>query len=391
MAGRILFYVQHLLGIGHLKRAAAIARATAATGTQITVAVGGHMAPGVEFGNAKIFRLPAVSAADDSFKLLIDENGQPIDDIWRNRRRNALLACFEETQPDVIAVELYPFGRRQFRFELLPLLELATASARPPKIVCSVRDILVSKARPERNREIVDIINRYFDAVLVHGDPELITFEHTFPAAREIEDKIRYTGYVVDGAHADFKRLRETGEVLVSAGGGSVGEPLLRAALAARAMSSAGHMPWRMLSGPNLPDGVFEDLKNTAPAGVVIERHRTDFPALLANCRLSISQAGYNTVMDILMARPRAIVVPFAGGKENEQTIRAKLLAERGCLKMVDPEKISPEILAAAIDEALAGSAGEVAGIDFGGAAGTAAALKGFCTESMEHGPNKPT
>jgi len=301
------------------------------------------------------------------------------------------LACFKETQPDVIAVELYPFGRRQFRFELLPLLEQATASARRPKIVCSVRDILVSKARPERNREIVDIINRYFDAVLVHGDPGLITFGHTFPAAREIEDKIRYTGYVVDGAHADFKRLRDTREVLVSAGGGSVGEPLLRAALAARAISSAGQLPWRMLGGPNLPDDVFEDLKSTAPAGVVIERHRTDFPSLMANCRLSISQAGYNTVMDILMARPRAIVVPFAGGTESEQTIRAKLLAQRGYLKMVDPNKISPEILAAAIDETLAGSAGEVAGIDFGGAAETAAALNGFCTESMEHGSNKPT
>ncbi|MBT3361412.1 MAG: glycosyl transferase [Rhodospirillales bacterium] len=382
MAGRILIYVQHLLGIGHLKRAAAIARASAATGAHVTVAIGGHMAPGMEFGDAEIYQLPCVSAADDGFTVLLDERGQPIDEDWRMRRREALLACFDATRPDVMVLELYPFGRRQFRFELLPLLERAATLANPPRIACSVRDILVSKARPERNREIVDIINKYFDAVLVHGDPELIPFAQTFPAAREIENKIRYTGYVVNGTHADFERTSEAGEVIVSAGGGSVGEPLLRAAIAARAMSSAAEIPWRVLSGPNLPNDVFEDMKNSAPAGVTIERHRDDFPALLANCHLSISQAGYNTVMDILMAHARAIVVPFAGGKESEQTVRAKLLAERGCLKMIDPAELGPKILAAKIDEALAGVPARAKGLNFDGGAGTAAALHALCRQS---------
>ena len=386
MTARILFYVQHLLGIGHLKRAAAIARATAATGAHVTLAIGGHMAPGMNFGNAEIVQLPAVSSADDGFKLLVDENGRPIDDAWRERRREALLACFDAVCPDVIAVELYPFGRRQFRFELLPLLEQAAASARPPKIICSVRDILVGKPRPERNREIVEIINKYFDAVLVHGDPDLIAFGRTFPLAREIENKIRYTGYVVDGAHTDFAQACETGEVVVSAGGGSVGEPLFRAALAARPMSAAARLPWRILGGPNLPDAVFEDLINTAPPGVVVERHRTDFPALLANSRLSISQAGYNTVMDVLMARARAVVVPFAGGKESEQTIRAELLAERGYLKMVDPGDLHPQILATAIDEALADLPVSAADLNFGGAAETAAILVGLGAKTIEQG-----
>ena len=31
--------------------------------------------------------------------------------------------------------------------------------------------------------------------------------------------------------------------------------------------------------------------------GVIVERARTDFPSLLMNCALSISQGGYNTVM----------------------------------------------------------------------------------------------
>ena len=84
----------------------------------------------------------------------------------------------------------------------------------------------------------------------------------------------------------------------------------------------------------------------------------------------------------ILMAHARAIVVPFAGGKESEQTVRAKLLAERGCLKMIDPAELGPKILAAKIDEALAGVPARAKGLNFDGGAGTAAALHALCRQS---------
>ena len=42
MSARVLFYVQHLLGIGHLKRAEILAEAMAAAGLDVTVAYGGR-------------------------------------------------------------------------------------------------------------------------------------------------------------------------------------------------------------------------------------------------------------------------------------------------------------------------------------------------------------
>ncbi|MCH8110355.1 MAG: glycosyl transferase, partial [Proteobacteria bacterium] len=42
---RVFFYVQHLLGIGHLRRAATITRAMAARGLDVTVASGGSEIP----------------------------------------------------------------------------------------------------------------------------------------------------------------------------------------------------------------------------------------------------------------------------------------------------------------------------------------------------------
>jgi len=382
MAERILFHVQHLLGIGHLKRAAAIARAAADAGLEVTVASGGFPAPGTDFGRARIVQLPPARAEDDSFKVLLDEAGRPIDDAWKAARREKLLEVFRDVKPDVILFELFPFGRRQFRFEILPLLD-AAAQVRPrPAIACSVRDILVEKPRPERNREVVDTVRKYFDAVLVHGDPALIGFAETFSLATEIEDRIRYTGYVADGAPIGPSAGKATPEVVVSAGGGSVGEPLMRAALAARPLTKATGLPWRLLTGPNLPDAVFEDLRRSAPSGVTVERHRADFRNLLAASAVSISQAGYNTVMDLLGSGARAVVVPFAGGQESEQSVRARLLAKRGWLEMVEPDDLTPETLARAVDRVLAATPPAVAGIDLNGMVRAAGELRALARKA---------
>src|SRR4029453_10385005 len=102
------------------------------------------------------------------FNAIVDADGRPIDDAWRERRRSALLATFERTTPEAVLIELYPFGRRAFRFGARPLLDAPAARRPRPAILCSVRDILVSRNDPQRTAEIVDIIRRRFDLVLVH-------------------------------------------------------------------------------------------------------------------------------------------------------------------------------------------------------------------------------
>ena len=57
-APRVLFYVQHLLGIGHLKRAALICRALAAAGLDTTLVSGGMPVPGLDIGGARLHQLP---------------------------------------------------------------------------------------------------------------------------------------------------------------------------------------------------------------------------------------------------------------------------------------------------------------------------------------------
>ncbi len=381
MAKRILFYVQHLLGIGHLKRAATLARAFAAEGLETTLVSGGFPVPGLDTGGARFVQLPPTRATDLYFKRLVDERGTEIDDAWKADRRERLLRLLAEIRPDVLIVELFPFGRRQMRFELIPLLEAARAAPERPVVVSSVRDILVAAPKPERNEEMVAAVERLFDHVLVHGDPGLIPFANTFPLAARIESRLHHTGYVVDRSVDPDPAGPGAGEVVVSAGGGAVGDGILTAAIEARPLSKARDLTWRVLVGINLPEAGFAALRAKAGPGVIVERARPDFARLLGRCRLSISQGGYNTVMEVLQAGCRAVVVPYAGGLETEQTLRADLLAKRSSLVVLPEETLSPAALAAAADRALDGPALRDTGLDTGGLAATLALVKGWCGE----------
>jgi len=385
-APRAFVYVQHLLGIGHLQRAAVLSRALAARGFDVTLASGGRMPPAMArdlaSSGVQPLQLPPASAADLTFKVLHDERGRPVDAAWKERRKAALLEGFRAAGAQLLMIELFPFGRRQMRFELLPLLEAAASAAPRPAIVCSVRDILGGLKSPERREEALALAERYFDRVLVHADEKVVAFERTFPEARRIAARVVHTGYVAAAAPAAPGEAGRN-EVVVSAGGGAVGARLLEAAIGARALGSLRGCTWRLLAGDNLPEEDFRRLGALAARerGVVLERSRADFTALLANCALSVSQAGYNTLLETVSAGARAVVVPFSGGHETEQALRARCFAERGLLEVLDEAALSAQALAAAIERSLARARPPRGAIDLDGARRSAELLVALIEE----------
>ena len=120
MSRRVFLYVQHLLGIGHLRRTSVIARALAEAGFSVAFVSGGEPVADLALGGARLIQLPPALAADSGFSGILDAARRPIDDVWRRQRRAALLAAFAAEQPDILLIELFPFGRWPFRFELLP-------------------------------------------------------------------------------------------------------------------------------------------------------------------------------------------------------------------------------------------------------------------------------
>src|SRR5215469_1201956 len=297
MAASVLLYVQHLLGIGHVKRSLRVAKALAEEGIEVTLVSGGEPL-GEEIGAAfkRIVQLAPVRASDATFKNLVGPGGRPINESFRKARRTALLDAFISAQPDAILIEAFPFGRRAFRFELDPLIEAARSRLPRPLVFCSLRDIVVAPQDAKRCREIVGRVRADFDSVFVHGDPKFIPLGSSFHLASEISDRLIYTGYVGSSIEPDQTDETDdvvgTDEVLVSAGGGAVGSALLTTALEARRQGCLANFKWRLLAGPNLPEAEFQALNSSLHEGVVLERFRREFPQMLRRCRLSVSQAG---------------------------------------------------------------------------------------------------
>ncbi len=368
----VLFVVTHLFGIGHLKRAAALARACAARGLSVALVSGGRPLRHLELGRARLIQLePWLRSRDESFAALIGPGDRPLDAALQAARRARLLEILEAEAPRVLVTEHYPFGRRKLRFELEPLLCAARARRPRPWLVASVRDLLVRKPA-EKTAWMAEAAAAY-DRILVHGDPALIPFEASFAQTAALGERLTYSGYVLEAGRP--LRRPPRGEVLVSAGGGAFGLALLTSALVARPASRARDLPWRLLVGDNLPEADFLALRRAAPAGVKVQRARPDFPARLQTCALSISQGGYNTTVAVLHAGCPAVIVPYEADGQSEQRERAELLARRGWLTCAAGGDRDPLALAAAIDRSLAAPA-PAGRPDLSGAATTAEILR---------------
>lgn len=381
MNPRVFFWVQHLLGIGHLRRAATLARGLAQEGFDVLLVSGGAPVPGLDVGRARLKQLPPLRARDEGLRDLSRLDGTPPDAAFQTARTGELIGLLQAEASDIVITEQFPFGRTRLRFELLPLLEAAKRLPKRPRIFASVRDVLRDTASAARIAETLAIFDTYFDGVLVHADPGLITLDRSFAGFARLADRVHYTGYVAENDLVPVG-LKEagsqgTGEVVVSVGGGAVGAPLLRAALAARPLTALKDRTWRLLLGANLDPAAVASLHGAASAGVIVEPARGDFVTLLANATLSISQAGYNTVVETLSCADRAVLVPFATDRETEQTIRARAVVARGGAQMVAGDALDGRSLAAAIDRALAGpSLRSLAKLDVNGVAATAALLR---------------
>ena len=375
---KIFFYCQHVLGIGHLFRSLEICKALSSHAV-VLITGGPQIAINLPH-NVTTYHLPELQM-DSGFTGLLSPGQQLSVNQIKEQRKQELLVLFEREKPDVFLVELYPFGRKAFRFELDPILEAISENRFAPcRVVCSVRDILVEKEDQDRHEDrALKTLNQYFDAVLVHSDPELIRFEETFFRFADIRIPVVYTGFVAQQCPAGARQrirsqlgLDQTQNLIVaSAGGGSVGAVLLKSVIKAFQRLSGGSANYlRIYTGPYIAKNDFESLKRHAGRRVTIEKFSTDFISYLAAADLSVSMCGYNTSMNILACRVRSLVWPFS--QNHEQTMRAGRLASIGALELIHQQDLSPQRLGRKIDRSLSQSSTVSFKVNIEGAANTA-------------------
>lgn len=365
---KVLIAVTHLLGTGHLSRALTLARAFDHEGHQVTLVSGGFPAPQLDTCGVTLVQLPPLRSDGVDFTRLLTAKGTVAQTEDLAQRQSQLCAALQEAQPDVLITELYPFGRRSLRGEFLALLEAAHKMPRRPVILSSVRDILAPPSKPEKAEKADAVISQFYDAVLVHSDPAATRLQVSWPVSPMLEAKLRYTGYVAPAAAGPHPEQAGTGEILVSAGGGSVGADLYRTALeAARLMPD--HR-WRLLvGGTDAAARIAEFAQAGSPA--LLEPARPDFRQMLSHAAASVSMCGYNTALDLLQAATPAVLIPFDAGNETEQSLRADSLAPLDGIEVLATAALTPEALCTAVKAAMQAPQRDSSGFRFDGAART--------------------
>ncbi len=340
-------------------RAAALARAL--VHHRVHLVLGGRVAAKVLASPSfTVHRLSPLGCDEAVTRLVPLQQGQELEAV-KSERRKKLLALVDAIAPDLVVVEMFPFGRPWFRFELVPMLEMLHREGIPA--VCSVRDILVRKEEPiSYARQVLEDLEKYFHCVLVHSDPSLIRLEETFPAANRIPVPMYYTGYV-DGAgdirgeapeeHASSRLNRRDG-LLAWTGSGALGVSLLEVILEASAEGLLSNMePVRIYTGPFL-DGILRsrlDQLARDTERVVLKTFTRRLRDHLARARIAVCMAGYMSAVDIMAVRTPAVMVPGIQG--GEQLFRARKMEEAGFARVIPLDSLSPQSLAKMVQKAL--------------------------------------
>jgi predicted glycosyltransferase len=257
--------------------------------------------------------------------------------------------------PDVFLVDHMPHGALG---ELAKPLQVLKKYSAHTKVVLGIRDIL---GAPEvirgqwQNEGAFAALETFYDAVQIYGCAEVfdVAAEYEFPSS--LVSKTRYCGYVCreanepilpENALQNFFREHKRKIILVTGGGGADASFFMEQFINAARLLHA-NLPFNafVTSGPFMPKGQCQRLRRQAKGlPIFVNRLGEDSIRFLRRADLVISMAGYNTVSEILRFRKNAIVVPRAGPSA-EQSMRSRLMSERGLFSTIHPQHLTAESL----------------------------------------------
>ena len=364
---RVALYSHDAKGLGHLRRNLALAHHLARalpglTGHDVTGLVITGLAPGQDY------RLP------DGFDWLVlpgvkKSGGTYLPQRLRITRedlsliRGALLSGVLSTfAPDLLIIDRHAYGVHQELREPLTHLRRAHPAAR---VVLGLREVLDTPATVQREWDELgdtDTLRRLIDEVWVYGDAAVHDLSATGEAPTALEERMRYTGYLAHGR--DIAEPRDGSEastalagnaldpepfILTTAGGGSDGITLLRAAAKARVPDGYRHV---VVTGPQLDAALFHQVAQAAGPRTVVRRSWPGMSRHIQQAAAVISMAGYNTVSEILASETPALLVPRETPRL-EQFIRATALKEAGAVDLLRVMDLSAAALENRLTELL--------------------------------------
>jgi predicted glycosyltransferase len=334
---KILIHCQYVYGIGHFVRTIELCKVLLSD-FQITLVSGGEQVPNFSIPeNIDFKQLPSVYKEEGEDTLRVVEQGIDLPEVMRIRK--ALLKEYIDVlKPDIFLSEHFPFGLL-FEEEVLTVIKAVKTANENCKIACSVRDIILTNHGATHDLRTCDILNSYFDLILAHGDPNIISLEATFPLIKNILPKIEYTGYVVE--KLQFQKTEESKKiVLVSVAAGRIGSELITAVLeSSQDIVDSLDCEIVLFSGAFQKEVCAVDFENCNVQ--ILPFSRNEYLAKLQICDLLICLGGYNTIIEALSIQ-RSILVyrkEFSSGNR-EQYIRLKMFEELGLVESISSKEI---------------------------------------------------
>lgn len=303
--------MQHLLGTGHLKRASLLAETLSSKNHHVLLVTGGCSNLKLLNNIKNVLQLPALYVKDEKFELLTS-SGDKADTPYMNQRQKILLDTFDTFKPDLLITEHFPFGRHMLKNELIPLLEKAKSSN--VKILASVRDILVTLP-PSKILKIKEILNDYYDAVLIHGDEKCAAYWTDYT---HLKTQLFFTGYIYKKTNQTYIRddLWDQKPVLAFQGGRNTDYNWLDLLREAKPKTIFKDNPWIIIGAQN---------NDYLKEGIIIQKSIPDLSNKLTQCAFIISEAGYNSFLEIVLSKVPSLFIPFYTQKEDEQLKRLQL------------------------------------------------------------------
>jgi len=357
---RLLIYSQDGFGLGHLRRNLNVAYRVWKARPDVSVLVVADSPAAPFFAlppRCDFVKIPTLVKVDAgiwrSDRLALDHR-----EVLTIRTR-LLEGLVESFRPDLVLVDHMPHG---ISGELIGPLRLLRRHRHRTRIMLGLRDILGAPAdicRVWRNEGAYEAAEQYYDGVCIYGCADLFDLvrEYEFPAS--IATRSSFCGYVsreqapppLDDADVERMFPQRHGQLVFVTGGGGADASFFMDKFidAVRLMFPRVSFDAVLSTGPFMHPEQHLLLRRKAKGlPIHVTRHGQDNIRLLRRADLVISMAGYNTISEILRYRKRAIVVPRTGPSA-EQTIRTRLMGERGLFTVVLARELTAEGFAALI------------------------------------------
>lgn len=366
---KIMLYSHDTFGLGHLRRNLRIAGHLLAAddALQIVLTSGSPVAGRFPLPRGlTLVELPPVRKVGPEQYEAIDAR---VGIGLVRRARTAIMGdVVRRFRPDVLLVDHSPAGMHG---ELIGVFDTVRHHAPATRVVLGLRDILDDPATVVRTwteQDTYRIIEEAYDQVVVYGSRDVFDVGAAYGLPARVRDRLLYCGYLEpsggdEPAGGDAPRP-ERPYVLATAGGGGDGADVLSGAIEAGRLLGLHVLA---VTGPLMADPDYAAVQASAARAGSVElvRFHPHMQAAMASAAAIVTMGGYNSLSEAVAAGAPTVVVPRRHPRL-EQTIRARLFAERGLVRVAEP---GPE-LASRIAAGLVGSGAadpRRSSLDFGG------------------------